>query len=292
MLAPAASHNTKEQEQQLLAKLPYAESAMFNHYRWQGKSQCLAGTRTQLLSNVMAWVRGRGGGSGIDGNNNNNGVSRQQRIFWLDGMAGTVKSTIAQTVARACSDEGCLGASFFFSRGGGELETARTFVTTIAVQLVRSHPQLSMHICDALRAQSDIARRLLGDQWQHLIIGPCEHLCEAGAPPEPLVVVVDALDECKASTEIKFVLALLSEEAAHGLTTVAAPATPETMMAPLRIFLTGRPEVTIRARLHDRSGAQRRHVILHHVEPSIVNSNIGVFFRHNMFALIRERLML
>jgi hypothetical protein len=281
--AIAVSLDKEEQEEQMLAKLPYAESATFNHCQWQGESRCLAGTRTQVLSEIMAWVRGDRGASG------------QQRIYWLSGMAGTGKSTIARTVARACSDEGRLGASFFFLRGGGELETARMFVTTIAVQLARFHRQLRTHIYDALRVHPDIPKRLLSDQWQHLVVGPCERLREAGALPALLVVVVDALDECKAPAEIEFVLELLSDKVAGGLAAAvaAAAATTTTTTEPLlRIFLTSRPAVTIRAGLHDMSRAQRRHVILHHVEPAIVNSDISVFFRHHMFALIPERPML
>jgi hypothetical protein len=50
-------------------------------------------------------------------------------------MAGTGKTTIAHTVARGYFDNGRLAASFFFSRGGGDIGNARKFVTTIAVQL-------------------------------------------------------------------------------------------------------------------------------------------------------------
>jgi hypothetical protein len=167
----------------------------------------------------------------------------------------------ARTVARACSNGGRLGASFFFARGGGgELETARAFVTTIAVQLARRHSHLRAGVCEAVRAQPGIARKLLSDQWRHLVLGPRERLARAAVadgevPLLPLVLVVDALDECKAPAEIEFVLGLLSENAAG-----VAQSEP-----PLRIFLAGRPEVAVRVRLHNMSESQRRHVILHHV---------------------------
>jgi hypothetical protein len=95
------------------------------------------------------------------------GLGSRERIYWLDGMAGTGKSTIARTVARRFHNEGFLGASFFFSRGGGELETARKFVTTVAVQLARRSPQLRRHICHAVRAEDDddVAHLTLDDQW-------------------------------------------------------------------------------------------------------------------------------
>jgi gluconate kinase len=37
-------------------------------------------------------------------------------VFWLNGLAGTGKSTIAQTIAERVFAEGQLGASFFCSR--------------------------------------------------------------------------------------------------------------------------------------------------------------------------------
>ena len=67
----------------------------------------------------MAWADGYGG----------------KRIFWLNGMAGTGKSTIARTVAHHYSEQKRLGASFFFSRDGGDVGHAGKFFATIAWQL-------------------------------------------------------------------------------------------------------------------------------------------------------------
>jgi RecA/RadA recombinase len=252
----------------------------------------------------MSWARGSYGGygSGIGSISSSgeacNGGSSQQRIFWLDGMAGTGKSTIARTVAHSCNDEGRLGASFFFSRGGGELETARTFVTTLAVQLARRHAALRTAICAAVHDHPDIAAQLLSEQWRRLVWGPCERLVRTqeeqaeaeadillpAAPPVPLplVVVIDALDECKAPTEIEFVLALLAD----GMNDRAGEP------APLKIFLTSRPEITVRAGLDSMSESQRRHVILHHVESSVVNHDTCLFFERKLATLIPHRPML
>jgi hypothetical protein len=232
----------------------------------------------------MAWARG-GGNGGNDNSDCGDGGSTQ-RIFWLDGMAGTGKSTIARTVARRCSDDGLLGATFFFSRGGGELETARTFVTTLAVQLARRHQLLRAAICGAVRAQPNIAAQLLSDQWRNLVLKPCGLLANAAAQrtrahptPAPLVLVVDALDECKAPAEVEFVLELLSE-------------TLGIMATPLRILVTSRPEITVRAGLDSMNARQRRHVILHHVQPSVINCDIKIFFEHKLASAIRYRPLL
>jgi replicative DNA helicase len=96
--------------------------------------------RMRILDEIMAWARNSYSSNNISVNDTGepiNGSSGPQRIYWLNGMAGTGKSTIARTIACQCITEGRLGASFFFSSGSGELEMARTFVTSIAVQLAR-----------------------------------------------------------------------------------------------------------------------------------------------------------
>jgi MoxR-like ATPase len=60
----------------------------------------------------------------------------QQWIFWLEGMAGTGKSTIARTTARELHGRGYLGADFFFLHCGRDVGRAELFVTTIVSQLL------------------------------------------------------------------------------------------------------------------------------------------------------------
>jgi hypothetical protein len=54
-------------------------------------------------------------------------------IFWLNSIAGTGKSAIARTIACKYHNKNHLGASFFFSRGGGDVSHAGKFFTSIAV---------------------------------------------------------------------------------------------------------------------------------------------------------------
>jgi len=96
-----------------------------------------------------------------------------RRIYWLKGMAGTGKSTIALTVAREYHDNGRLGASFFFSRGGGELASTRRFATTIAAQLADTLPELRRLISDAVVSNRYIHNLGLYDQWENSFFGRC-----------------------------------------------------------------------------------------------------------------------
>lgn len=58
-------------------------------------------------------------------------------FFWLNGMAGTGKSTVSRTVAQTFADRGQLGGSFFFKRGERDRENASLLFTTIVHELVR-----------------------------------------------------------------------------------------------------------------------------------------------------------
>jgi hypothetical protein len=231
----------------------------------------------------MAWVHGASAddscGSGVGGGG--------RHIYWLNGMAGTGKSTIARTIARRCSDAGRLGASFFLLHGGRELETARTFITSIAVQLAQRAPALRKNICRTLCcAHGDIAEQMLSDQWRQLVLRLCARLATASAKTVsgsrllsqimPLVVVVNALNECTDATEVEFVLQLLSEPSALAV-------------AQLLIFLTSRPELVICHRLLSLTERECWRLILHRIDPSVVDSDIALFFQHSLSIVKGER---
>jgi hypothetical protein len=192
----------------------------------------------------------------------------------LSGLAGTGKSTIARTVARRYFENDQLGASFFFSRGGGDVGRASKFFTTIAVQLAKKSQSLQQHICDALRKNSDIATQSLGDQWRQLVLGPLSKL--SGDPsPSLCVLVIDALDECDNEEDIWTILQLLAQ--AHSLDKVR-----------LRVLLTSRPEVPIRHGFSQVSEAEHRDFVLHNISPSIVDHDITIFLEYNL-RLIRQK---
>ena len=111
-----------------------ADGAAFNSRRLEHAPTCLTDTRVDLLKRIMRWSE----------------APNDACIFWLNGMAGTGKSTIARTVARKWADEKRLGASFFFSRGQGDLAHASKFFTTLAYQL--AHAQVSCLPADVRKA--------------------------------------------------------------------------------------------------------------------------------------------
>jgi NACHT domain len=120
-------------------------------------------------------------------------------------MAGTGKSTIARTIARQYHGLRRLGASFFFSRGGGDLGHAGKFFTTIAMQLADNSPALKDYICEVIDENKDIASQAFRDQWNQLVRRPLSMLIADSRLP-PLILVIDALDECEGEDDVHTIL--------------------------------------------------------------------------------------
>ncbi|KAF1815699.1 hypothetical protein P152DRAFT_505529 [Eremomyces bilateralis CBS 781.70] len=254
----SVNFGSSENLNDVLKSLPTAEDAPFNAYQRQHDVTCLPDTRVDLLQEIYSWAG-----------------SRDERcIFWLNGLAGTGKSTITRTVARIYFKQKRLGASFFFERGGRDVGHAGKFVTSIAWQLAISIPSLGQHICDALKERRDIASQSLRDQWQQLVLRPLSKLNENGNQ-SAYVLVVDALDECDNDNDIRIILHLLAE--ARSLETVR-----------LRVFLTSRPEVPIRNGFVQIPDGKHQDFVLHNISPSIVDHDISVYFKHNLNLIGQE----
>lgn len=243
----------------LLNSLPCAVDAPFNSYQRQHEPFCLTHTRVNLLKEIYSWADGKD----------------ERLIFWLNGLAGTGKSTIARTVARSYFDKKRLGASFFFSRGGGDVSHADKFVRSIAVQLARNIPDLHQHVCDAIKERSDIGSRTLHEQWHELVLRPLSKL-NRKAGSSSYILIVDALDECAKESNIRVLIHLLSE--ARLLFNVR-----------LRIFLTSRPELPIRYGFSQITLEGYRDFVLHNISPSIVDHDIYLFLKHNLGTIRQER---
>jgi hypothetical protein len=198
-----------------------------------------------------------------------------QRIFWLGGLAGTGKSTIARTVARKFHDQRRLGVSFFFSRGGGDIGTARKFATTTVFQLASRSPLLEKYICEAIRKNRDIENQSLADQWRELVILPLSRFQSEPDQP-PYLLVVDALDECEGEDDIRAIIQLLAEVRLRSLST-------------LQILATSRPELPIRHGFATIPNDGRQIFMLHDISGRIVDQDISLFLKHSLIRIAGER---
>ena len=242
----------------LLKNLPYAADAPFNTSKWQHEPICLPDTRVDLQKRIHDW---------IDGDD-------ERTIFWLHGLAGTGKSTIARTIANNCFQQGRLGASFFFSKGGGDTSHAGKFFTTISAQLSEESQYLKRCIYNAMKENKSVATQSYANQWRQLILGPLSKL-DRGYRPFSFVFVIDAMDECESDADIRLILRLLVE--AQSLKKVR-----------LRVFLTSRPEIPIRHGMYDIPQAKHQDFVLQDIPLTTINHDISLFLEHNLRKIGRK----
>ncbi|KAI1594577.1 WD40 repeat [Pyrenophora tritici-repentis] len=243
-----------------LTKLPIAIGASFNSHNEEHNARCLPNTRTALLDEITTWA------------NNNNGKS----IFWLSGMAGTGKSTIARTVAQSFASRGQLGASFFFKKGEGERGNASRFFTTIATDLVACEPSMLPGIRKTLDEDFAISHKALKDQFEKLILQPLLGIKQPRSQALARVVVIDALDECEQEVDIRAILQLLAR-------------TKDIRPVPLRIVVTSRPELHIRIGFKEMPNGIYQDLVLHEVPRSTIEHDIRLFLEHELGMIRKER---
>ncbi|KAM0543710.1 hypothetical protein ACHAPJ_012159 [Fusarium lateritium] len=223
-------------------QLPIAEGAWFNSHVEEHNPVCLSNTRVELLNDINEWIES----------------PSSKNIFWLNGMAGTGKSTISRTVCQLQSKTDNLVASFFFQRGETDRGNLAKLVPTLARQLASSLRVMVSSIKDTLSANPFITR------------SPDS----PGLPPGPtsLVIVIDALDECENEADIRELLKLFS-------------GTMVPRRLHLRVFITSRPELAVQLGFSEIDGTYQD-VILHRIPQLTVEHDIEVFLRHE-FDLIR-----
>src|SRR5258708_1642287 len=240
-----------------LGKLPRAGGAGYDSGRSNAPDRCFEGTRTAVLKNIRDWLDRPISGSPIE------------PIYWINGIAGIGKSTIARTVAEDEGRQKCLGASFFFSRQEKDLSDAKLFIPTIAHQLAQSYPEVRLGIIQVIQEDPDIVNKSSATQLEQLILNPLRNITS----PKPVLLVVDALDECDnsgnaAAKLFKIIVACCTE----------APS--------LRLLVTSWPETYIQSIF---MGEKATGIVLHeNVEQSVVSSDIRRYLCAEMSKIPRE----
>ena len=204
----------------------------------------MKGTRRDVLFQLENWL--------ID--------EQDKRVFWLNGLAGTGKSTIAQTFAEMNFADGELGASFFCSRYYDNRSNLQKIFPTLAFQLARRYPRFREQLLPVLTANPDVGRETLCSQMEKLIVHPFE---KTGIQT---LVIIDALDECRDEEPASALLSVLSCYL-HRIPFV-------------KFFITGRPEPRIRSGFRLESLQPHADVLrLHEVKRSSVDGDIKLFFK-------------
>jgi len=207
---------------------------------------CLKGTRGAILDEIELWTRD----------------SDQHSVYWLNGLAGTGKSTIAQTIAERVFAGGQLGASFFCSQDFEDRSNLQLIFPTIAVQLARRYPKFRSIFIPLVQSDPEIVHESLYSQMNKLIVGPLKESAIS------TVIIIDALDECKDDQPASAILSVLGQSVLE--------------IPNIKFFLTGRPESHIQDGFDLPPLVEATNIfILHNIDLSIVESDIWLFLKQS-----------
>ncbi|KAF9784028.1 hypothetical protein BJ322DRAFT_1219538 [Thelephora terrestris] len=221
-------------------------------YRHVGRKGCLKGTRRTVLDEIELWARD----------------FAKLPVYWLNGLAGTGKSTIAQTIAERMFAEGQLGASFFCSRDFEDRSNLQFIFPTIAIQLAHKYPEFRSVFVPLVQPDPGIAYESLYNQMDKLIVGPLKK----SPIPISTIIIIDALDECKDKESTSAILSVLARFVSQ--------------VPNVKFFLTGRPEPRIRKGFRLPLLMKATDIfLLHEVKSDQVNSDIRQFFKESLLEL-------
>ena len=222
-------------------------------YQHGDRKGCLRGTRETVLSEIESWVED------FD----------KSPVFWLNGLAGTGKSTIAQTASERIFANGLLGASFFCSRDVKDRSDLHFIFPTLAFQLAHKYPNFRSVLVPLLQSNPDVVHESLYGQMQKLIVEP---LRSAGVLT---VIVIDALDECTDDEPQSAILSVLGRLAEK--------------IPKVKFFITGRPESRIKSGFRlPLLKALTNIFVLHDVQPDSINNDIKLFLQHELSELAQR----
>ncbi|KAH8988299.1 WD40 repeat-like protein [Lactarius hatsudake] len=176
----------EDRDQQLKRIEPPARSS----FDPDPKYGCMQGTRADLIETLTSFAVSE---------------DASKRLFFLSGIAGCGKSSVATSVANSLHLRGCLSGSFFFKRDK-ELRNTANLLHTIAYSIALRHEPYRNAILDVLKPRTymPIEDRRPLNQFNELFLRPLNmirnksSITASHSPSNQAIIaiVVDALNEC------------------------------------------------------------------------------------------------
>ena len=172
-------------------------------------------TRVGVLRRFVDWVK-----------------NDPKSIFWLAGMAGTGKTSIAVSLCRMLRKDlnVFLAGGYFCSRSAGSIARTdvRRILPTLATLLAGQSQEFAEALATELEKDRRVSHKPVAEQIGPLLSRP---LAALASSPRPLIFVIDALDECSSERELAELLKTIAEFECD---------------AKVKFILTSRPEIHIR----------------------------------------------
>ncbi|KAG9089264.1 hypothetical protein FS749_001488 [Ceratobasidium sp. UAMH 11750] len=214
------------------------------------RDECTPDTRVEVLERFRVWQD--------DG--------KSEKVYWLNGMAGTGKTTLAYTLCKQLDDDNRLAANFFCARQLPSCRDAKLILPTIAYQLSNFSYPFRYALSQILDQNPEVHTRRISKQFEELLYKPLHEVQHS--LPCNLVVVIDGLDEC---------------ENDHGVGEIIDALLHHVPDMPIKFFLTSRPETVIRGRMLRRQGDRDRFELhLHELDKGVVREDIKRYLQASL----------
>ncbi|KAL5504568.1 hypothetical protein ACEPAH_7229 [Sanghuangporus vaninii] len=217
------------------------------------RSRCLEGTRKDYTDRITSRLFPD--------------IGTNENIVWLTGAAGAGKSTIAVTISDACDKRGCPAAYLFFERGKDEYIST---IRALAYKIAALHPSIRLHVADAVNKNSNISGSPLRTQFEKLLLEPIQ--ATFIRIKRPVVIILDALDECGTSKQREDLLRLLTIDFKR-------------LPSNVRVLVTSRPENDMMRRLSSKSHIY--HIEIDHTSQQN-RQDVGLYIREKMIFAVEQ----
>jgi hypothetical protein len=232
------------------------------------RPRCSPGTREDVLEKIQTWVS----------------QDDEHQIYWLNGGAGTGKTTVALTLAHSIeaaniessrhdfSDDSTLSATFFCSRDNSDRSNIHYIFPTLAHLLAQRDVAFRNELVGVIKGSPDIGHAPPDQQCSHLLIGPLK----ASGITRPVIIIIDALDECSDIRAPETILTSLASKVND--------------VDSLKVFVSSRPTSSTNDAFADDELRKRRAVFfLHDVERDIVKADIKSYIISRLQSKARLR---
>ncbi|KAB5592335.1 Vegetative incompatibility protein HET-E-1 [Ceratobasidium theobromae] len=248
-----AAHVDSNFKRAQLEKLRPARLAAYDSELSVGvdRRMCTENTRKNILHQLNRW----------------SSDPNAERVFWMDGMAGSGKTTIACTLCQVLQSRGQLAASFFCTRISPECRDVNRIVPTIAYQLGHCSTPFLSALDRAIKKHVDASSLNISAQFELLLKNPLLEVKDK--LPNTLVVVIDALDECEGNRAVTKILNVLSGSQFAG-------------RLPVKFFITSRPDAAIRQVMIFPQNASESIFHLDDIKQSLVQKDIEHYLENEL----------
>ena len=178
--------------------------------------RCMDGTRKSRLKEIVDWVA----------NKSEERDLLQSNTYWIYGLPGIGKTSLAHSICANLHDEGQLAGAYFCRRDDPNLSEPRNILPTLLYKLAGIFPPFRSIVANCLRNDSNLTSESMKDSLFLDLLRTLPH-----GPNHFLVFVIDAFDECGNDRSRPSLLRLLTAAVSRA--------------SWLKIIITSRPEADI-----------------------------------------------